>query len=124
VKILIDMNLSPNWVPVLETAGFESVHWSMVGDPRASDRVIMEWALTNAYIVFTNDLDFGAILAATQAEAPSVLQIRGQDILPTSIGSLVIDVLKQLDSVLEAGALISVDESRARVRILPITRTP
>jgi predicted nuclease of predicted toxin-antitoxin system len=30
------------------------------------DRTIMEWSLTNGYIVFTNDLDFGAILAATQ----------------------------------------------------------
>jgi len=124
VKILIDMNLSPNWVPLLEAEGFESVHWSIVGDPRASDRTILQWALTNHYVIFTNDLDFSAILAATQAAAPSVIQIRGQDVLPTSIGSLVIDVLKQFDSVLEAGALISVDESRARVRILPITKTP
>lgn len=118
------MNLSPAWVAVLEVAGFESVHWSTVGDPRASDRTILQWALTNNYVIFTNDLDFSAILAATQAAAPSVIQIRGQDVLPTSIGSLVIDVLKQFDSVLEAGALISVDESRARVRILPIARTP
>jgi predicted nuclease of predicted toxin-antitoxin system len=29
----------------------------------------MNWALTNGYIVFTHDLDFGAILAATQANA-------------------------------------------------------
>lgn len=65
MKVLSDMNLSPNWVPLLEAAGFESVHWSTVGDPGASDRSILEWALTNGYIVFTNDLDFGAILAAT-----------------------------------------------------------
>ena len=117
------MNLSPAWVPVLEAEEFESVHWSTVGDPRARDRTILQWALTNNYVIFTNDLDFSAILAATQAAAPSVIQIRGQDVLPTSIGSLVIDVLKQFDSVLEAGALISVDESRARVRILPIART-
>lgn len=120
MKIVIDMNLSPDWVQLIETAGFESVHWSTVGDPRASDRTILEWALTNGYIVFTNDLDFSAILAATQAEAPSVIQIRGQDVLPASIGSLVIDVLQQFESVLEAGALVTIDQTRARVRVLPI----
>lgn len=122
MKIVIDMNLSPDWVPLLENAGFESVHWSTVGDPRASDRAIMEWSLAKGYIVFTNDLDFGAILAATQAEAPSVIQIRGQDVLPASIGSLVISALQQFETVLEAGALVSVDRASARVRILPIAR--
>lgn len=116
------MNLSPDWVPVLEATGFEAVHWSTVGDPRASDRAILGWALTNGYIIFTNDLDFGAILAATQAEAPSVIQMRGQDVLPASIGSLVINVLRQFESVLEAGALVSVDQASVRARILPITR--
>lgn len=115
------MNLSPDWVPALITAGYEAVHWSTVGDIRATDREIMSWARTNGYIVFTNDLDFGAILAATQAEAPSVLQVRTQDVLPDSLGTVVIDVLQQFEPELTAGALISVDESRSRVRILPIT---
>lgn len=115
------MNLSPDWVPALTIAGYEAVHWSTVGDIRATDREIMTWARVNGYIVFTNDLDFGAILAATQAEAPSVLQVRTQDVLPGSLGTLVIDVLRQFEPELIAGALISIDESRSRVRILPIT---
>jgi predicted nuclease of predicted toxin-antitoxin system len=35
----------------------------------------MEWARANRYIVFTHDLDFGSLLAATGAETPSVIQI-------------------------------------------------
>jgi len=31
MKIVIDMNLSPQWVEVLKTAGYESVHWSDIG---------------------------------------------------------------------------------------------
>lgn len=120
MKILLDVNFSPDWVPLLKAAGFESVHWSVVGDPRDSDRTIMAWASTNGYIVFTNDLDFGAILAATQTKAPSVIQIRGQDVLPASIGGLVISVLQKFETALEAGALVSVDRDSARVRILPI----
>ncbi|MGB3266117.1 MAG: DUF5615 family PIN-like protein [Microcoleus sp.] len=76
MKILIDMNLSPEWTIVFTKYGIESLHWSTVGDPRATDRVIMEWARVNDYAVFTHDLDFGALLAATQADAPSVIQVR------------------------------------------------
>jgi len=32
VKVLVDMNLSPSWVPALENHGFSAIHWSSVGD--------------------------------------------------------------------------------------------
>ncbi|HEX9619756.1 MAG TPA: DUF5615 family PIN-like protein [Polyangiaceae bacterium] len=38
VKILLDMNLSPTWVPSLRQAGFDSVHWRDIGDVRAPHR--------------------------------------------------------------------------------------
>ncbi len=120
MKILIDMNLSPDWGQVFIKYNIQSVHWSTVGDPRATDRVIMEWAKTNSYVVFTNDLDFGSLLAATQAESPSVIQIRTQDLLPASIENIVIEALRRLASELELGALITLDLTRYRVRILPI----
>ncbi len=123
MKLIIDMNLSPNWVPVLQAAGHEAQHWSTVGRGDASDREIMAWANTNQHIVFTNDLDFSAILAATQAEAPSVLQIRTQNLLPTAIGELVLNMLIQFETELTNGALVSVDTNRARVKILPIRQS-
>ncbi|MBW4497773.1 MAG: DUF5615 family PIN-like protein [Oscillatoria princeps RMCB-10] len=120
MKILIDMNLSPDWVDVFARYSIESIHWSTVGDPRAKDRAIMEWARANGYLVFTHDLDFGSLLVATQAEAPSVLQVRTQDILPASIENTVIEALRRFESELEAGALITIDMTRSRVRILPL----
>ena len=62
MKLLIDMNLSPEWVPVLKERGWDAIHWSSIGDPGAPDREIMTWAKANGHIVFTHDLDFGAIL--------------------------------------------------------------
>ena len=53
IKLLIDMNLSPDWVPVLKIHGWSAVHWSAVGDPRASDDAIMNWAVMNEYVVVT-----------------------------------------------------------------------
>jgi predicted nuclease of predicted toxin-antitoxin system len=120
IKILIDMNLSPDWVPVLLNAGWSAEHWSTVGDPKATDRKIMDWAEANGYTVFTHDLDFGTILALTHKSGPSVLQVRGQDVLPHHMGNLVIAAIRQHETDLENGALVVVEESKNRVRILPI----
>ena len=119
IKILIDMNLSPRWMEHFKINGIESVHWSSLGDPRAEDDVLMQWARENKHVVFTHDLDFGTILALTQATAPSVLQIRTQNVLPENLGKLVVDVLKKYHVELEKGALVVVDEIIQRVRMLP-----
>jgi len=41
IQILIDMNLSPDWVDDLRRHGWASVHWSTIGDPRA--RTVKLW---------------------------------------------------------------------------------
>jgi len=119
-KLLIDMNLSPEWVESLSWEGWEAVHWSDVGDPRATDREIMDWAVANAYVVFTHDLDFGTMLALTQDRGPSVLQVRAENVLPLQLGPTVIAALEQHQADLSAGALVVVDQRRSRVRVLPI----
>jgi len=120
MKLLVDMNLSPLWVDVLKGAGHDALHWSMVGAPNATDRVIMEWAVLNEYVVFTHDLDFGAILAATRGRAPSVIQMRAQDVSPEACAGSLLDALNRYGSHLRQGSLVTIDEKRARVRILPL----
>lgn len=119
-KILIDMGLSPRWVPLFKEQGWKSFHWSQVGNPRATDREIMEWAWVHGYIVFTHDLDFGALLAVTSANGPSVIQVRTQNVSLESISQLIIKSIIQFQSELREGALISIDREKARARILPI----
>ena len=120
LRILIDMNLSPQWEILFKKNGVVSVHWSKVGDSQAKDQVIMEWAKQNRYIVFTNDLDFGTMLALTQTMAPSVIQMRTQNVLPEYLGKTVIAVIKQYKSELVKGALIVIDDVSNRLRILPL----
>jgi len=120
VKILIDMNLSPDWVSVLQGGGFDAIHWSGVGDACAKDAVIMEYARTNGFVVLTHDLDFGTLLALTHAKGPSVIQVRAQDIMPAALGKRVIAILQQQRATLENGALVTIDEAKARMRVLPI----
>ena len=119
MKILLDMNLSPAWTHILNNAGHVAIHWSTIGLESAPDVEIFEWARENEYVVFTHDLDFGAILAATKADAPSVIQIRTADPSPGHARHIVIQAIRQYGDHLLKGALISIDENKARVRILP-----
>ncbi len=124
MNILVDMNLTPRWVGVLAKHGWTCFHWSAVGDPRATDQEIMQWALDNSCLVFTHDLDFGAILAVTGARGPSVVQVRTQDVLPEHLESDLVQVLRAHQPAIESGALVVLDESRSRVRILPLSENP
>ena len=114
------MNLSPQWVTVLEEAGWKTVHWSHIGRPNAPDQEIFDYAKSHGYVIFTHDLDFGAILAATNAEYPSVVQVRVQDVTPEHLSGFLVSALHQFKKHLDEGALITIDAKKSRARILPI----
>ena len=120
MRLLVDMNLSPRWVKTLADAGFDAAHWSSLGATNAPDSEIMAYAKVNDYVVLTYDLDFGAILAATHGEKPSVVQIRADDVSPDAIGRAVVVALQQMAVELQEGALITVDPKRTRLRVLPL----
>lgn len=65
LSFLIDMNMPAEWVPWLQEKGYTAIRWSSIGDVRADDEELMQWALGNHYIVLTQDLDFGTLLALT-----------------------------------------------------------
>jgi predicted nuclease of predicted toxin-antitoxin system len=120
MKLLVDMNLSPSWVRFLTDRGFEAVHWSEVGPGDASDAELLRWAAERGHVVLTSDLDFGAILAATQERQPSVVQIRSDLLTPKAIGVAVLTAIQQAHQEILDGALLSIDAARSRVRILPL----
>jgi predicted nuclease of predicted toxin-antitoxin system len=121
LNILVDMNLSTEWIAFLKADGWQATHWSAIGNPRAEDTMIMAWALVNSHVVFTHDLDFGTALALTSATGPSVLQLRGKMMLPEQVGAAVLTALRQYESELAKGALVVVEASRSRARVLPLS---
>jgi len=70
--------------------------------------------------VITNDLDFSAILAASASATPSVVQIRTHDLLSDGAVDIVADAPRAHRESIERGALLSIDEGGARVRMLPL----
>jgi predicted nuclease of predicted toxin-antitoxin system len=92
MKILLDMNLTPSWVQFLRQAGFEAIHWSKVGRHDASDEEIMGFAV----------------------------QLRARNISPESVGMSVVTALRHTSDELQAGALLTIDIDRTRIRVLPL----
>jgi predicted nuclease of predicted toxin-antitoxin system len=123
MRILVDMNLSPRWIGTLTGAGIGAAHWSTVGPHDAADQEIMAHALTHDFVVLTHDLDFSAILAATQGKKPSVVQLRADDTSPDVIGGAVLAALRQMDAELRDGALLTIEPGRTRLRVLPLRRS-
>jgi len=119
MKIIVDVNLAVRWAKMLSDLGIETVHWSSVGASNAQDTEIMSYALKNGYSVFTNDLDFSAILVSTRAFGPSVIQIRAEDTRPEANIKKVFDILIKHSNVIDQGTIITIDQNKTRIHILP-----
>ena len=120
MKILIDMNLSPKWSDFLTHNGIEAVHWSSFGNPNATDIEIFTFAKQNDFVIFTNDLDFGYILAISQGKKPSIIQTRTEILGTEKIGNIVINAIKMLTEEINQGALVTINPKKTRVSLLPL----
>src|SRR5438067_1212150 len=124
MRLLIDMNLTPRWVHFLQNAGHEVVHWSLLGVSAAKDGEICDYARRHAYVLVTNDLDFPQILAHTRQNAPSVVLLRGEPLVPEGRGSPLLGALKDCEAELLQGAIVTLDWSdRPRARVLPLHKS-
>jgi uncharacterized protein with PIN domain len=122
MKFLIDMNLSPLWVRFLAGNGFDSVHWSSIGLSSAPDTEIMDYAAANQMIVFTHDLDFGALLAnrKTSGRASFKFARRMSSRRRLAISCCALCAPAAPNSRTEP--LVTVDPNRHRIRLLPICK--
>lgn len=121
MKILIDMNLSPSWTNFLISEGHQAIHWSTVGKATDADVTLLRWADKEGFIVLTQDLDFGVLLAGSHAASPSVVQIRSGRLSPDTIGSRVHEALMSLEDELGSSCyLVTLDLAKTRVSLLPL----
>jgi predicted nuclease of predicted toxin-antitoxin system len=119
MKIIVDVNLAVRWANMLLARGVDAIHWTSIGAANTPDNEIMSYALQNGYSVFTNDLDFSAILASTHASGPSVIQIRTEDTRPEAPIARITDIFVKFSAAIEQGTVITIDPNRTRLHILP-----
>jgi len=120
VKIVVDMNLSPEWLEVFAQAGWPARHWSQIGRPDADDDEIFSWAAENGHLVFTQNLDFPQILFASQCGRPSVVLLRIKNELEAVQRARGCAAIRQASVSLQTGAIMVIDDQRIRLRTLPV----
>jgi predicted nuclease of predicted toxin-antitoxin system len=121
MQAIIDCNLPPAWADLLRQHGFDAHAWWERGDIRASDAEIMATARAEQAVILTHDLDMGMISAHAHASGPSVLQFRGDDVMPDHLGSMALAIMSRYAHALAQGAIVAISADRVRVSILPIT---
>jgi predicted nuclease of predicted toxin-antitoxin system len=84
--------------------------------------LLMTMWFINLKSAVTHDLDFGTLLAATQAESSRVIQVPTQDILPDDLELMLVDVLRQFEPELNSGALIVINKEGSKVGILRLNQ--
>jgi predicted nuclease of predicted toxin-antitoxin system len=122
MRFLADAGISPKTVDFLKELGHEAVHVRTLGLARAMDAELVERARADSSVVVTFDLDFGDILALGVLDKPSVIICRLPDERPDSVNRHLATVLGERLAELESGALILIEDTRYRVRKLPIGR--
>jgi predicted nuclease of predicted toxin-antitoxin system len=120
LKIVVDMNLSVEWVGYLEGRGFSCQHWNSIGLGTDGDEAIIAHCVTENAIVLTADLDFADLHALRGTGKPSVIQLRASDQLPSALGHSVARALTVARRELEQGAIVTITPTKVRISKLPI----
>jgi predicted nuclease of predicted toxin-antitoxin system len=123
MRFLADAGVSPKTIEFLRQLGEEVAHVRELGLERSLDSEIVERARVDGSIVVTFDLDFGDVLALGVLDKPSVIIFRLADERADSVNRRLATVISERRSDLESGTLILVEETRYRVRKLPIGST-
>jgi len=120
MKLLLDLNLSPDWVPVLTAAGWQACHWSAVGSLKAPDSLIQTWARRHHHLLITRGLDYPQLVYQTAAAGPSVILLRMRDEFDPAGRAAVVRAIEHAGDALKSGAILVISGQRARLRPLTL----
>jgi len=120
MKFLGDVGVSTSTLRALREAGYDAVHLREQNLHRLPDDAILLKAIEEGRTVITFDLDFGDLLATGGGRLPSVIIFRLHNQTPPNVTKKLFDLLALETPRLEAGALIIVEDTRYRIRPLPV----
>ena len=122
MRFLADMGISQEVVIWLREQGHEATHLRDEGLQRLKNGVIFIKAIHETRIILTWDLDFTEIVALSGRTQVSAVVFRLINTRSVHVIERLKRVLLESAQDLEEGAIISVEEGRHRVRLLPLGR--
>jgi predicted nuclease of predicted toxin-antitoxin system len=122
MQFLADMGVSQYIVAWLRQRGHDAIHLREQGLHRLPNGEIFIKAAHEHRIILTWDLDFTEILALSGTNIVSAVIFRLLNTRSTNVARRLEHVLAASAQDLAEGAIISVEESRHRVRLLPLGR--
>lgn len=122
MKFLLNMNLPRELGRLLTRYGHTYHHVGDIGMARASDLEIIEHARVNREIVLTHDLDYGNLLAFSGESSPSVIIFRVRNTHPTNLFNRIINAWDEIETALDEGAVVILEDATLRIRQLPILK--
>lgn len=120
MKFLADMGVAWRIVEWLRNLNHDVVHLRELSLIRMSDAEVFAKAEQEGRIILTFDLDFGEIVAASGKKLPSVITFRLHNTRTPHVIDRLAKVLADSSEALMKGTIITVEETRHRIRILPI----
>ena len=119
MRFLADMGVSMAVVEWLRAQGHDTTHLREQNLHRLPNGEIFEKALNEGRIVLTFDLDFGEIAASARGKRTSVVVFRLRNTRSAHVIARLNDILLGSPEDLEQAVVISVEETRYRIRHFP-----
>lgn len=120
MQFLLDMGAAPRTAAMLRDQGHDAVHLRELGMQQAHDEDILAMSAAQHRVLITFDLDFSRLLALRSLARPSVILYRLERYTTEVINQSLLTLIRDHEEALDAGAILLVEPTRVRVRLLPI----